>query len=469
MHNIISDFVHRHWSNILLQISEDDQYPKEICFICYSRLEEVDKLRRQTLNSHAILSKIIAKAERNDLRTVEFGEETLVFEEEYLDEQKSSVDYDDDVVQTAERSHPDNQTIVSTEVVRIQCCGCEKIFHNETGLRKHSIRKHRPMEPVTIPSGNVQCNVCYAMFTSELKINVHKTGKNNLQTLKKCDFCGCNLFSDEGLNKHKILFHPDGLFKCCSCNVQVYDKDELLEHSRSHRSNISGPMDVLSTRKFQCSLCNAHFTTLNERRRHERFPYRKYKSKNTSVAHVTVVRCCGCPKVFSGAGDLRRHQEKVHYPNRESLPDHGMSIECGGCYKRFKNQFSLNKHLHRAESKKLFACSKCSVSRRTLKQLIEHEATHTGGGAFICCGCREGFESQEALECHSLEVHANRPKVYYNDDDDTVRPFVCKVCYRRYKTTRDLRGHQRFVYYEKVHICDICGKGEIYNYFSTGR
>ncbi|EAT37348.1 AAEL010635-PA [Aedes aegypti] len=162
--------------------------------------------------------------------------------------------------------------------------------------------------------------------------------------------------------------------------------------------------------------------------------------------------CCGCQAVFDT--EMQLH---VHLPNRvehnEKYP-----VECGGCYRRFKSNSGLNSHLRRASQRKRYACSKCNVTRRTLKELLQHEMGHTGKDAFPCCGCRKRYESKELLEKHSLEEHSSRPKTYYKDEEDITRPFECKICYRKYKSARDLRAHQRFVYYEKIHTCEICGK-----------
>ncbi|XP_055595387.1 zinc finger protein 436-like isoform X3 [Uranotaenia lowii] len=189
--------------------------------------------------------------------------------------------------------------------------------------------------------------------------------------------------------------------------------------------------------------------------------------------------CCGCQSSFGDeAGllshsrkihraqaqmrvpvELRSHQTEEHWPQRSlQTGDQYMKCECDGCFKVFKTTKALNQHLRKAASKKLYACSKCSITRKSLKDLMEHSATHIGDQAFLCCGCREPFGSLEALEQHSLDVHANKPKIYMKDADGTERQFECNICYRSYKTGKDLRLHQRLVYYEKVHVCDICGK-----------
>lgn len=439
--------------------------------MCHSRLEDAYRLRQQSQQSQEALYDMLStkaatseQASEVNVDELEDVDDGRLYEVEYLDEQESlllEMDVDDQNDVKTEDVLPE-KGIDHTKHQKVLCCGCDAAFETERQLRKHSVSKHRPRGNTDVPEGMVQCHVCYAQFSNEYKLNIHRAGKNNVLPLRKCKFCGCNFFSSKGLLQHKRTFHEDRMYKCCGCSFSCFEQEQLLDHSVSHSSE---SVDNDGDRPYQCVICLSRFQTLQERRVHERFPYRivsaRQEAKDEEVT-VTVLRCCGCAKVFSLMSELNSHQEEIHLPQRIDYHDE-MPIECEGCYKRFKNNSFLNKHIRRAADKKLYACSKCSVARRTLKELIEHEVTHTGQSAFICCGCRKHFESQHALEKHSLEEHAYRPKVYYNDEEDTERPFECKICYRRYKSARDLRGHQRYVYYEKVHVCDKCGKGKCTN------
>ncbi|XP_053693999.1 zinc finger protein 260-like [Sabethes cyaneus] len=448
-----------------LEITVEDQFPRHICFMCYSRLADAYRLREQCQQAHKTLSGMFCKTVDND-EAVGNGYEDSVYDVEYLDEvvEEDVGEADEKTVEVKEEYLEDvdeidiQDTVINDEIVH-RCCGCDKSYKTELELRKHSVRTHRPKQTSCEATGKMQCNVCYLNFPSIYKLKIHKADKNNLKPLKKCNYCGCNFFSNNGLLSHQKLFHADKLFKCCRCNFNCPEKSILLLHAKKHKTEISSTNQL---HKYQCNVCLARFENVDNKRLHERFPYRKPKTRPSETELETVIRCCGCAKIFNDVTELREHQEEVHYPQRAlSKTDlkEEFAIECGGCYRMFRSESMLQKHLQRAADRKLYACSKCSVSRRTLKELMEHESTHKGRGAFVCCGCRKGFESQDALDSHSQEVHAKRPKVYHNDASDTERPFECSICYRRYKSARDLRGHQRYVYYDKAHICEVCGKG----------
>ncbi|XP_001846151.2 zinc finger protein 11 [Culex quinquefasciatus] len=434
-----------------VEVQQDDLMPKQLCSICFSKLEQAFSLRQQSQKSHETLSNILTKAVGSG-QYEEDGDEDRLYEVEYLLEEQESVELESEVkIEQAE--------LQAAEVV---CCGCDDSFASENELRRHAGRRHRPKVLVTgIPAGRRQCNICFEVF-DEAGFVAHREGRNNVQPLNACKFCGCKFASRNGLANHQLKFHGDNRYRCCGCDFSSLRLSELKAHAKDHEREFIFNGRLTEGKKYSCKLCFAQFGTVALKRHHERFPYRKLKSKQprqTDEVTVSILRCCGCPKIYPTYPELRAHQQEIHLPQRPNNPDLAMMVECAGCYRQFRNKAYLNRHLRQAAEKKLFACGKCSVTRRTLKELMEHEATHTGGEAFVCCGCREGFASKEELERHSKEVHARRPKVYLNDEESTERPFECGVCYRRYKSARDLRGHQRFVYYEKVHICETCGKG----------
>ncbi|XP_062545986.1 zinc finger protein 271-like [Armigeres subalbatus] len=437
-----------------LKLSENDAFPKNICSVCLCRLEEAHKLRQLSLTSQDALCDMLSKELITGVSPEQHVSEPVEDAIEYLDDHET---YLVEVVEDDENDIKIEEVEVAEWTDKVHCCGCDATFETELQLRKHSVHAHRPNAKKDASETEVRCNVCYTQFSNQMEVIAHKSGKNNVQSLKKCEFCGCNFVSDNGLTNHSDVFHKDRRYKCCICSFSCYVKDELYDHAICHNTDAN---ITEKKKRHRCTVCMSSFKTHREKRLHERFPYRQLRrgrvEKDQEVT-VTVIRCCGCAKVFTLMSELCNHQEQEHLPNRVD-PSEEYPLECGGCYKRFKNNSFLNKHLKRAADKKLFACSKCSVTRRSLAELIEHEASHTGKNAFSCCGCRKQFESKELLDLHSQQEHANKPKVYYNDEEDTERPFECNICYRRYKTIRDLRGHQRFVYYDKVHVCDICGK-----------
>lgn len=439
-----------------LKLSEDDLLPNSICSVCLSRLEEAYKLRELSQTSQEALYDMVFKAEKADIvpeeeeNATEYDDE--IYEVEYLEEPDAPL-----MIEAHETEIKiEESEIVEPEQNKLSCCGCQAVFDTEMQLHVHSIRKHRPRSELDLPENKVQCRICYAFFPKEFNDGIHKISEKIVKPMQKCGYCGCNFFTEGGLSRHKLQFHKDEFHKCCMCSFKCHEKDKLLEHAICHRTtsnaNVSG-------KAYQCTICSSLFRTPLERQSHERFPYKMYKKKPETEEEVTVtvIRCCDCPHVFNSMSDLSVHQEQVHLPNRvehnEKYP-----VECGGCYRRFKSNSGLNSHLRRASQRKRYACSKCNVTRRTLKELLQHEMGHTGKDAFPCCGCRKRYESKELLEKHSLEEHSSRPKTYYKDEEDITRPFECKICYRKYKSARDLRAHQRFVYYEKIHTCEICGK-----------
>nr|XP_029725001.1 zinc finger protein 320-like isoform X4 [Aedes albopictus] len=339
----------------------------------------------------------------------------LLFEVEYLNVSELSLKDDN----TFEKGQTSKQ---AKKIIR--CCGCDTVFETELQLRKHSIRKHRSRSEVDVPDGKVSCNVCFALFPNKFTAAMHKRGKNSVQPLMKCKFCGCIFFTKKGMIKHRRQFHKGQRHKCCRCSFSSKDKNELIEHSICHKTNSN---EEERAKAYQCKLCDSRFQTLQERRLHERLPYRIRRKKKrikkvSEEATVPANWCCGCGRVFSSISELNAHQDKVHLPNRLEHNEEN-PIECDGCYKRFKTDNILKQHLRKNATRKRFFCDKCNAVRLSPEEMMQHQLSHTGKNAFLCCGCRMRFESNEQLEQHALQEHANRPKIYYNDEEDTERSF----------------------------------------------
>ncbi|XP_055631142.1 zinc finger protein 90-like [Toxorhynchites rutilus septentrionalis] len=438
-----------------LEVSKEDGLPNQICFQCHSRLEDAHRLCILSHRSEETLRNIFLKATTHELQTFLSNHPDTVTSE--LVEEFN--DRNDEEINTFEaQTMSDDQSREGEQSQSIYCCGCEASFSDERKLRKHSIMMHRPRK-LSIPKRKVRCNVCFALFADQDSITTHKQGRNDLQPAKTCVFCKCVFYTNIKFDDHQNMFHSDKLFKCCGCSFRTENSNEFKAHSLRHKDH-----DMRNSRnKHRCRICSSRFESRQEQRTHERLPYRRIKSIHKTMekqeSNEAAAVCCGCNKVFFTTSELHNHQEQVHRPQREGSDKNELQEECKGCFKRFKNECMLDRHLCSTSRKKFFECSKCSVARRTFKELLDHMAVHQGKEAFICCGCRKRFDTQEDLEQHSKEVHAIRPKYYHVDNLELERPFECKICYRRYKCERILRNHQQYVYYDKIHTCDICGKG----------
>ncbi|XP_058834116.1 zinc finger protein 729-like [Topomyia yanbarensis] len=459
-----------------LEVSPDDSYSKLICPKCHTRLEDAYNLRLLAQRSEVTFASMSPKSEA-DMMDDDFRM--------YLDSEDSastiSLESDDEFTDMDFESDEEN-SLVPYFNGRVQsandgqaCCACDEVFQSKKDLRKHSAEKHRTNKPAILVVGSeYKCNVCYEHFESTEAVTAHKAGKNNVRPPIQCEYCRCKFRVLEDMNEHKSTFHKDNLFKCCGCSSVFEDRIEFLTHCLFHKHKVKQKASQLKhpRKKYDCLVCYKQFKSLEEQRVHELAPYgivRTLKSAKEVAASESKPAekstanglCCGCFLVYETNSELKAHQDQVHKSNRteKNKASEKNKAECGGCYRHFRSQFAVNKHLVMAASRKRFDCSKCPALRHTMQDIMNHYETHKGPKSFLCCGCPKRFDSTEELEEHSKEVHAKKPKIYHDGGVPVERPFECNVCYRRYNTRKDVRNHQQQSYTLKVFVCDICGMG----------
>ncbi|XP_049549234.1 zinc finger protein 668-like [Anopheles darlingi] len=112
-------------------------------------------------------------------------------------------------------------------------------------------------------------------------------------------------------------------------------------------------------------------------------------------------------------------------------------------------------------------CKKCHQTFSTLPELKLHRRQHglscgqhhhSPNQKPKCCGCLEEFDSLALLRLHSDTVHKSEQNVLLVQGDANTKPFVCDVCFRRYKTRRILNDHRQRPYRTKRYQCARCGK-----------
>lgn len=166
-------------------------------------------------------------------------------------------------------------------------------------------------------------------------------------------------------------------------------------------------------------------------------------------------RCCGCKQDFESKDELLDHRDRMHIGRKLSRDQLGQRVQCDICYKVVKHLRTLL--LHQKTSNLEFSCKTCGETFVSRIRVINHFRIKHAlivGGACICCGCEERFNSQEELAAHSEAVHL--PK---RPPPDPNRSFGCDVCYVSYKHERGLLIHKtRFTKAGQKHQCHECGK-----------
>uniref|UniRef100_A0A1Q3F6J2 Putative c2h2-type zn-finger protein n=1 Tax=Culex tarsalis TaxID=7177 RepID=A0A1Q3F6J2_CULTA len=170
---------------------------------------------------------------------------------------------------------------------------------------------------------------------------------------------------------------------------------------------------------------------------------------------VEGFRCCGCKQDFETKDELLAHRDTVHIGRKLSREQLEHRVQCDVCFKVVTQHRMLLMHQQRVKFE--YRCRTCGERRINRIRIINHFRIKHAlivGGACICCGCEESFNSPEELAAHSEAVHL--PKRPPPDPNRTV---VCDVCYASYKYERGLLIHKtRFTKAGQKFQCQECGK-----------
>ncbi|XP_052863485.1 gastrula zinc finger protein XlCGF7.1-like [Anopheles cruzii] len=102
---------------------------------------------------------------------------------------------------------------------------------------------------------------------------------------------------------------------------------------------------------------------------------------------------------------------------------------------------------------------KCKVRRTTKKYLSVTATENTDEPGFVCCGCSAvQFNSQQELDEHRFESHRK-----YRILDNSIRPFECDMCFKRFLTEKLLVQHKTRSYRKRRFVCKSCGLAYLTN------
>ena len=203
-------------------------------------------------------------------------------------------------------------------------------------------------------------------------------------------------------------------------------KDEMIINSHNKAKN---PMK--KDKKYKCSICDAKFETLSERKSHsasnhkEEKPYKcptcesQFSSKHSLKRHILDVHennkpfmCHSCPSAFIRDAQLKLHIESVHL----KLKPH----KCDKCTQCFSRPFGLKQHIlivHEGKipEKKKFCCEECGDTLSSAALLKRHiKVKH--------------FLENKSIDETNINEFRKDPEVAAMMDKKEYKEYVCKLC-----------------------------------------
>lgn len=172
----------------------------------------------------------------------------------------------------------------------------------------------------------------------------------------------------------------------------------------------------------------------------------KKAAKNVKVEKEVGIRCRldGCAIRLLSPSNMEYHRQ-CH---------NGVKWKCAECGEEAQSWSNLSIHLWKQHSidMELYSCDQCTYKTNSLSKLMNlHRRTHGDERPFLCDLCGKGFKTTKQLRNHKA-VHKGKEK---RENEQSVS---CDICGRAFTGTRMLKYHMDIVHRKlRPYLCSDCG------------
>ncbi|CAB3252363.1 unnamed protein product [Arctia plantaginis] len=283
-----------------------------------------------------------------------------------------------------------------------------QISFNNMNNRKNSISSTKTndvmdlpyvvlMDSVTQKATRVLCKLCNKELSiRSIDFHMARCHPGADERKIKCDLCDIFVLKNK-LNRHMILRHGSGCFKCGYCKLDFANKEQLVEH-----------VDTCTAKK---------------------------RKRKTNEASRELRECDECHKVMQKAS-LRMHKAVKHA---------GLKPVCEHCGKNFGNKFRLNEHYRAKHGYEKFQCHYCEFQSASTMAMKNHERRHRDEKPFVCEECGAKFHAAYLLAQH-------------RQSHRTEKLIKCDLCSSTFKANNGLHMHKLTCHSNLTYKCDICNR-----------
>ncbi|XP_037933936.1 zinc finger protein 540-like [Teleopsis dalmanni] len=256
--------------------------------------------------------------------------------------------------------------------------------------------------------------------------------------------------------------HLHRIITCHICQKKFKKADNYQNHMKYHNDKLP----------FQCTVenCQRGFTTSYALRVHV---------EHTHTVPTEKYPCTveGCGRVFHRTRILNWHLKKIHkvvrdpneikkYPcsecekvfkcpmaHKKHMFKHDgkeLPFPCNICGKRFVTNTALKDHLMRHAGIKNYMCPYCGVGKTTKQEWNNHITTHTKEKKFKCELCPHASHNRQNLRMHIKIVH------------DKIKDYACQYCGKTFGKSNACKMHETIHTGDKKHECKVCNKKFLY-------
>lgn len=327
-----------------IKLNYDFQDYSQVCFSCYEKLTEYDRLMIELLKRQKELS--------NTLKCSLKLFDKLKNNEEADDENVSFENNNQNVIEVNDLTGS-NSNISSTNEI-------EEIENGDNTNDSHSYKPSKKVSLRRDPSTTHDCGVCEKTFLKKKELKAHL---DTHTTEVKCQICGVLRKDEEYLELHMNVHEGKTENDCRYCDKQYSRRANVIRHMQKHWDK----------KKFQCEKCGLRFSQT----------YLLYNHKMVHEAEEEPLVCAICEQKFRSKKTYKHHM----VTHQEDRPMHTCEI----CGKKFTERYTLKMH----QKNHLV----------NTEELTKKESTSRSSKKFTCIICDEVFGTMELLDSHKAKEH----------------------------------------------------------------
>ncbi|KAK6617400.1 hypothetical protein RUM43_014409 [Polyplax serrata] len=319
---------------------------------------------------------------------------------------------------------------------------CRRLLRTKGDLEKH-MRDHKNRDnPPT-------CEYCADIFKGRKKLRIHMLHQHRSEQSRKyiCGVCVKVHDDTEKLIAHAYEAHGKIMerdFVCKICAKQYNCNAKVLDHHKNTHDSRYKP----------CKVCLRIFTdqTLLE----EHLQQHAVGDRSINSDLMTDHQCMICMESFDTVVLLHEHVKENHPNLREN--------SCLICGKKYQSIYTCYDHMENKHGGTYLTCRKCLMLFTDKDEKAAHMMTHgiqEEVDLLTCTLCRARNDSEEALEIHIKEAHADlfeeladrnmclicskvlkyKYSIYCHVEKNHPTNYCCRICLMIYKEKDKLDDH----------------------------
>ena len=336
-----------------------------------------------------------------------------------------------------------------------QCSVCDKLFDDNSHMKRHIKSKCSKIKPVSITLKKLfirlmnpqEDNSVISEISTYDRVDdipeVVEGHNGNISEIsvdlkdhmrihygaKPVEFSLCR---KENLYENTKVHTDIKSYQCSICD-KLFDKNDHMKRHMKVKCGKIKPVCVnlkkLYIRSMNPEGVNSVISEINAYDRVDDIP-KGVEGPNGNISEISVNSCENIDDTEATHKNLAEDINESKDDNETLVKSNDIEFECSVCDKSFSSSWNLNRHLRTHYGVKPFSCFACSKSFSRSEHLQRHKITHTKDKSFSCSLCEKAFTRLEHLQRHK-KIHTD------------AKLYSCSICEKAFKQNEYLKIHLR--------------------------